>query len=252
MPEPEVTETETSAPPPAPAVPRPHRLAAALEVIVASGFPTQLAIGALLVLAGVSPWNDLQRLSLVYIVALLLLDTLVVVGLILWLLMARGERPAAVFLGPRPPGREAGLGLACIPLVFGATTLVLLGLRWALPWLHNVAANPFEGAIDSTTDALVLGAAAVIGGGVKEELQRAFILHRFDQHLGGAKVGVVVYSLVFGAGHLMQGWDVAIITMLLGLAWGMIYVRRRSAVAPMVSHCGFNAAQILQFLIVGA
>jgi membrane protease YdiL (CAAX protease family) len=251
MPAPEVTEIEPAeVPVPSTARPR-RRLAAAIEVVIASGFPTQLALGALLVLAGVSPWDGFQQLSLFYIVALLLLDTIVVVGLIVVMLRASGERPSDVFLGRRPLGGEARLGLGYIPVVYGATTLVLLALRWGVPWLHNVATNPFEGAIQSTADALVLGAAAVVGGGVKEELQRAFVLHRFDQHLGGARAGVLVYSAVFGAGHLMQGWDVALITMLLGLAWGIIYLRRRSAVAPMVSHCGFNAAQILQFLAFG-
>ena len=44
----------------------------------------------------------------------------------------------------------------------------------------------------------------------------------------------------------MQGWDASIATGLLGLTWGWIYLRRRSVVAPIVSHAGYNAAQILQ------
>lgn len=251
MTDPDVTELDTApACEPAPAGHR-RRWIAAIEVVIASGFPTQLTLGALLILAGITPWDGGQQLSLTYIVALLLFDTVLVVGLMLLMITAGGERPAAIFAGTRAVAGEARLGLAYIPVIYGATTVVLLVLRWAAPWLHNVSTNPFEGAIRTTADAFVLGAAAVIGGGVKEELQRAFVLHRFEQHLGGARAGVVVYSVVFGAGHLMQGWDVAIITMLLGLAWGIIYLRRRSAVAPMVSHCGFNAAQILQFLAFG-
>ncbi len=251
MPEPGPIDVDTApARNPAPPGAR-RRWMAAIEVTIASGFPTQLTLGALLILAGVTPWDGGRQLSLTYIVALLLCDTVLVSGLMLLMIKASGERPAAIFTGTRAVAGEARLGLAGILIIYGATTVVLLVLRWAAPWLHNVSTNPFEGAIRTTADALVLGAAAVIGGGVKEELQRAFVLHRFDQHLGGARAGVVVYSVVFGAGHLMQGWDVAIITMLLGLAWGIIYVRRRSVVAPMVSHCGFNAAQILQFLAFG-
>ena len=58
------------------------------------------------------------------------------------------------------------------------------------------------------------------------------MLHRFEQHLGGARLGLVLYSLVFGAGHVIQGWDVAIVTALLGLAWGIVFLWRRSVVAP--------------------
>ena len=92
----------------------------------------------------------------------------------------------------------------------------------------------------------------IVTGGIKEEMQRAFVLHRFDQSLGGARAGLVVYSVVFGTGHIIQGYDVAIVTTLLGLAWGIVYLRRRSLVASSVSHAGFNAAQVLQFAMFGA
>ena len=91
---------------------------------------------------------------------------------------------------------------------------------------------------------------ATIAGGLREEIQRAFIIHRFEQHLGGAWVGLVLYSLVFGAGHALQGWDAVVTTTMLGLFWGYVYVSRRSIVAPAVSHSGFNAAEIFQYFML--
>jgi membrane protease YdiL (CAAX protease family) len=38
---------------------------------------------------------------------------------------------------------------------------------------------------------------------------------------------------------------------LLGAFWGMVYLRRRSTVAPMVSHAGFDLLQIVQVIAVG-
>jgi membrane protease YdiL (CAAX protease family) len=243
----------TPSPPPQPPsaswVTRPLAL---VEVVLASGFPTQLALGALLMVLGLSPWDRAGALSIRYLATLLLLDTVVVIGFIVVALHARGERARALFSGGRPFRREFWLGVALIPVVFLATTALLAGLRALWPALHNVAANPFEALIHTRTDALVLGIAAVVGGGIKEELQRAFILHRFEQSLGGAPAGLVLYSLVFGAGHAMQGWDVGVITTLLGLVWGAVFLRRRSAVASVVSHSGFNAAQILQFVLFGS
>ena len=186
-----------------------------------------------------------------HIVALLLIDTVVLTGLIALALRARGERPLQVLLGTRPRWREIGLGAALVPVVWAGTAVVMVLLRWWWPDLHNVSTNPFEALIRTPADAVVMGAVAIIGGGFKEELQRAFILHRFDQHLGGARIGLVVYSLLFGAGHLMQGWDVGVLTTILGLAWGVVFLWRRCALAPMVSHAGFNAAQVLQFFVVG-
>jgi membrane protease YdiL (CAAX protease family) len=91
----------------------------------------------------------------------------------------------------------------------------------------------------------------VVAGGVREEAQRAFVLHRFEVWLGGRWVGLVVGSAAFGAGHLLQGADAAIATGLLGVFWGIVYLRRRSVVAPIVSHSGFNLLQIAQYLLVG-
>ena len=62
-------------------------------------------------------------------------------------------------------------------------------------------------------------------------------------------VGLVLYSLVFGLGHSLQGWDAVLTTMLLGMFWGYVYLTRRSIVAPVVSHSGFNGAEILVYLL---
>jgi membrane protease YdiL (CAAX protease family) len=49
----------------------------------------------------------------------------------------------------------------------------------------------------------------------------------------------------------LQGADAAIATGVLGVFWGIVYLRRRSVVAPVVSHSGFNLLQIAQYLLVG-
>ena len=46
----------------------------------------------------------------------------------------------------------------------------------------------------------------------------------------------------------MQGADAAIATGLLGVFWGIVYLRRRSVVAPMVSHSGFNLLELVQYV----
>ena len=90
-----------------------------------------------------------------------------------------------------------------------------------------------------------------MAGGLREELQRAFLLQRFERHLGGATLGVLVLSTAFGLGHLMQGWDAVITTGTLGAFWAIVYLRRRSSVAPVVSHAGFNSLEILRVALVG-
>ena len=97
--------------------------------------------------------------------------------------------------------------------------------RWA-PSLHTVAVNPLQELLGSPRDAWWFALVVVAAGGVREEIQRAFLLHRFSIWLGGPAVGLAVTSIAFGAGHLMQGVDATIATGVLGAFWGAIYLQQ--------------------------
>jgi membrane protease YdiL (CAAX protease family) len=226
--------------------PQAPRARALLEVVLCCGYPTQLLIGTALAIAGWPPFTAEGVPRLGPLVALALLDTIVLLVLIAVLLHAGGERLWPLLSGARPVLREAGLGLLLVPVIFVGVGLTVLAVRRLLPWTHNVPLNPFEALLRTPAHAGLFAVIVIVAGGLREEVQRVFLLHRFEQHLGGAAVGLVVLSLAFGAGHYVQGWDASIVTGLLGLAWGWIYLRRRSAIAPIVSHAGYNAAQILQ------
>jgi membrane protease YdiL (CAAX protease family) len=235
-------------------VPKRHasdRFWALFEVILCSSFPTQLLIAVAMRVSGIAPFEADGQLSSTYVFPLALVDALVLVALIVGLLLAHGESLRQLFLGHRPVGREALLGVWLIPAIFTLVTGLLVALRTLTPWLHNVERNPMEDLIDSGPEAAMFAVVAIVAGGIREEVQRAFILHRFEQYLGGGWVGLVLFSLVFGLGHALQGWDAAITTGVLGAVWGLIYLWRRSIVAPVVSHAGFNSVQIVQFLVAG-
>ena len=228
--------------------PRIGRIVALFEVLLCSDYPTQLAVGATLVAFGIRPLHPGGALSLRYVVALSLADTALLVGLICLFLWSHGERVRDVVVGRRPVRREIEIGvpLAVGALVVGIAIIVLV--RIVVPALHNVPQNPLQSLIHGRRDAAIFALVVVIAGGVREEIQRAFILHRFDVWLGGPAAGLVVSSLAFGLGHLLQGRDVALTTAVLGFYWGMVYIRRRSSIAPIVSHAGFNLLELLPFL----
>ncbi len=222
---------------------------AVIEVLLCSDVVTQLAIGGTLTALGYKAKTPGGQLSIGYIVALSLGDAVLLIGLILALLYAHGEQPGDVFFGRRPVFSEAVFGLWLIPLAFGVAAAVILTVRRFVPSLHNVEHNPLQGLLGSPRDAWWFALVVVVAGGVREEIQRAFLLHRFDVWLGGRMTGLIVTSVAFGAGHFdVQGIDAGIATGLLGLFWGVVYLRRRSAVAPMVSHAGFDLLQIVPFL----
>jgi membrane protease YdiL (CAAX protease family) len=225
-----------------------HRLVALLEVLICSDFPTQLALGATFAAVGYKPFGRTGQLQIVYVVGLSLLDAFVLVGLIVLFLYSHGESPRSVLFGRRRTADEIAYGvpLTIVALVGGIGTLV--AVQHFVPWLHSVQQNPLEGLLTSRRDAWLFGLVVLVAGGVREEIQRAFLLHRFEVWLGGGTLGVIVTSVAFGAGHLLQGYDAAIVTGGLGALWGVTYLRRRSAIAPMVSHAGFDLLQIVQFV----
>lgn len=222
-----------------------ERVAALLEIILCSGFPTQLTLIVILALLGISPAGSDGRLSLSYIVILTMADAALVLALIWWLLRAHGENPLSMLVGTRPAAREAVLGLLLVPAALLLASVAFVIMQQVAPGLHNVPENPLEALIVSPGAAVAFALVAVLAGGVREEVQRAFILRRFERHLGGAVVGLVVFSVVFGLGHLVQGWDAAIVTGLLGAMWGICYLVRGSVIGPVVCHAGFNLTEVL-------
>jgi membrane protease YdiL (CAAX protease family) len=225
-----------------------ERLGALVEVIICSGFPSQILLILVLRGFGMHLVTTDGRLSPPFVFTLSLIDAALVVGLVLFFLRAHHESARAVLLGHGAVFREALVGIAILPAVFMFALLVLIVILRFAPHLHNVEHNPLEDMLRTRGDALIFAAVVMIAGGVREEVQRGFIIHRFGQYLGGAGWGVAIYSVAFGLGHAEQGMDAMIVTGCLGAAWGVLYIARRSIVAAMVSHAGFNLAQLLKYL----
>ncbi len=240
---------------------------AALQAFAVSGIPTQVVVFLTLWMGfGLEPFENVESasLSFEFIATLLLVDTALVALLIRVFLILSGEDSRDVFLGRRNLSREVVGGLLLVPVVFAAVTGIVLVFRLIAPWMHTVQENPLTAFMKNPIDAAIFLVVVMLAGGVREELQRAFILHRSAQihfeipvfgrrlHIGGVRQGLVVFSVTFGVLHLDQGLDVAAALGLLGLVWGVLYLRRRSFVMSMVNHACFNGAQVAQVLIARA
>ncbi|HXE79908.1 MAG TPA: CPBP family intramembrane glutamic endopeptidase [Vicinamibacterales bacterium] len=228
-----------------------QRLVAAAEVVLCSTVPTQILLTVLLRAAGVPSHDPAGALLLPFVLLLGLADTVLLAALMVLITRAHGERVGELWLGSRPAGREVLVGVALIPAVFAIVIALLTAIRLLAPGLRTVPVNPLEQlATGGAIEAGLFGLVAIIAGGVREELQRAFLLRRFERHLGGAAVGVVVLSTGFGLGHWAQGLDAVVTTGVLGALWAVVYLRRRSVLAPLVSHAGFNALEVLRVAAV--
>ena len=209
-------------------------------------------MASVLGLFGFRPQDALGQLEPTFVFLLSLGDALLLVGLIVWLLRMNGERARDVFVGAQPWRAEAVRGIALAPLMLLGIGLLLVLLQRVAPWLHNVTTNPLGAMLKSPAHVAIFAVVVLVAGAVREEVQRAFLLHRFTTHLGGPALGLVITSLAFGLGHSLQGWDATIATGVMGAIWGAIYLARRSAVAPMTSHALFNLAELARGVVMGA
>ena len=235
-----------------PAVLPVQRIGAAFEVLICSGFPTQLIISAVLIGFGMRPQTADGKFNAPFIFVLTLADTVLLVGLILLFFRAHRQSIREQLFGGGSIRREMFYGLALIPVSFIVVVFVLMLVQAIVPSLRNVPLNPLAELAKTPGQAILFAFVVMIAGGVREEIQRGFVLRRFEEFLGGGVVGIIVFSTLFGLGHLEQGRDVAIATAVLGAFWGSVFLRRRSVAGPMVGHAGFNLLQVAKFLIAGA
>ncbi len=237
---------DASTPPaPAPGVTPMTRGRAIAETILCSSYPTQVLAATLLAALGVPAQLAGGGLNATFVFAVSILDAVMVVGLIVWLLRRQRESLAAVFFGTRPVWREAAFGVALAPIVTLGVAVVVLTARTLLPGMHNVDVNPLTAFMADPVMAAAFAVLVVAAGGVREEMQRAFQMHRLSGHVCPPLVALAVTSIAFGLGHTIQGRDVALATFGLGLFWGALYLRRGSLVAAAVSHGLFNLGQVV-------
>jgi membrane protease YdiL (CAAX protease family) len=124
--------------------------------------------------------------------------------------------------------------------LFVVTNVVLNSLFGAL--LGRGGAPPIAALFRDPRDAPLWIYCAIVGGGIAEELARAFVLTRFDRLFGrsGLIVALVSDSAVFGLGHLYQGRASALSTAVTGALLGLVFLWRRRVIDAMAVHTLFD------------
>jgi len=221
------------------------------EAVLCSSYPTQILAATLLAALGLRGVSADGGLHAPFIIAVSLLDASLVVALIVYFLRRRGESIREVMLGRAPRWREAAVGVALVlPVTLGVAVLVA-SVRAVWPALRNVPVNPITALMANPQLVVAFALVVVLAGGVREEMQRAFQLHRLTPGVLPPVPALLVTSIAFGLGHTVQGRDVALATFALGAVWGGMWLRRRSMLAGAVCHSLFNLGQVLAAWAVG-
>ena len=165
-------------------------------------------------------------------------NKLIVFATIALLLRLEGERFDALGVSRQNWMKHLGAGL-----VVGFAMFV--GLNVALNSVMNslIPRPPASGPsvmlfFKQPGNLLVWLPIGIFGGGVVEEIERIFVLTRFEKCLGrpGLILGVALSSAMFGFGHLYQGLGTAISTASSGVVFALVFLRRRSALEPVIAH----------------
>ncbi|MFQ5929335.1 MAG: type II CAAX prenyl endopeptidase Rce1 family protein [Acidobacteriota bacterium] len=194
--------------------------------------------------------------------------TLLLILLFLWV---RGESLRKLGWIWKKVDREVLLGVAAVPILFASTFAVGTFFQLFLPDYVSTT-NKLLDLVRDYRDLTLFLISSIFVGGLKEEIQRAFVLDRFERYLGaiflksflrafgrteffteqaghrvGVIVGLILWSVFFAIGHHVQGVDNAVGAGVLGLLFGLLYIWRRNLVAPIVSHALYNVTTLLAF-----
>jgi len=219
-----------------------ERIAAFLEILLVA------LLGSLLTLAAFQSLgvNPIAHARSVFV--FLLAESVVTIVVILLLLRIRRQRLRDLGIVAAGWLNEVAIGFLILPVLFGSTIAVGLFFQRFLPQFVQ-AENPLLDLVRSPLDLALFMLSSVWVGGIKEEVQRAFILTRFDRHLGGMWVGLFVWSAFFGLMHGMQGIDKAAGAGVLGFLFGLVYIWRGNLIAPMVAHAFYDITTLAIFWV---
>jgi len=220
------------------------RIQALFEVILLAGLVSSLI--ATLPFAGKIRDQSGLLADIRVLAGFLLLEAAVTFGLLYLVMKAHGEKLRDFGLSWQHWRSDVLLGLAIVPILFGVNGVINVIFRSYLPQLFQEH-NPLAELVRTPQDLTIFVGTALIAGGIKEELQRAFILRRFQSFLGGANLGLIVWSVVFAVGHTIQGWQGVVIAGIYGMVFGVLYLARGTLIAPMVAHGVYDAVALLGY-----
>ena len=157
------------------------------------------------------------------------------VSLILFFLWRNGENVERIGWSFRRAGREAALGASLfIPFVFGAPLLdrILLRLGLSRPATPTPSFLAASGAAEFLLAAVLVAVVAV----AEETIFRGYLLLRLQTLLRSPALAVLLSSVIFSLGHGYEGAAGLVTVGVMGAVFAVIYLWRRSLVAPIVMH----------------
>ena len=158
------------------------------------------------------------------------ISILVMVGLLLWLVVAGEKKPlSSIGIGPAPLWRSLGWGLAC-------AALMVVGIAAAIGLIQvlNLHQDPSGARI---APSLWITTLVVIRAGIAEEIcYRGYAMTRIESLTGSRWIAAIVPLGLFAAFHYRLGAAGMLIALVLGAILTGFFLWKRNLVANMFAH----------------
>jgi membrane protease YdiL (CAAX protease family) len=163
-----------------------------------------------------------------------ILNDLALLSLVLYFIWRNQESVERVGWNFDHLGRDIMLGLILfLPVFLGGNALANL--------LHQLGLSapvrqPSFLAVSGLKQVVLALAIVTVVAVVEETVFRGYLMLRFAAVTGSRSAAVILSSLTFALGHGYEGMAGAISVFVLGVVFALIYLWRRSLVAPIVIH----------------
>ncbi|MFI5338876.1 MAG: CPBP family intramembrane glutamic endopeptidase [Candidatus Methylomirabilales bacterium] len=190
-------------------------------------------------------------LGFTFVASSTILRDLGLMGLVLFFAWRNGEpldRIGWTFTGSQ---REVALGLGLfLPFFFGVG---LLGRALEVAGL-SAPSTPLPSflAAKGMTEFVVASVLAAVVALTEETIFRGYLILRFRSITRSSAAAVLLSSLIFSLGHGYEGSAGVVTVGVMGLVLALIYLWRRSLLAPMVMHFLQDFLGIVVLPLLGA
>jgi membrane protease YdiL (CAAX protease family) len=162
-----------------------------------------------------------------------ILRDLALVSLVLFFLWHNREPVARIGWVTRHVWPDVILGIVLfVPVTFGSAALdgALQSVGFSSP------ATPSFLEVQNTPQTALAVVLVIVVAVAEETIFRGYLILRFGRLTGSIAAAVVLSSLVFSFGHGYEGTAGVVTVGVMGAAFALVYVWRRSLVAPVVMH----------------
>ncbi len=220
------------------------------EIVLISGIITdQIILFAISRLFKVSPEEIIKGRNYELILLFLLLST-AIIFLFFYLFQKmdiQSEKKLEIPIFKDFSKRTIQISLTAFTFLF----LFMLVTSPLIKYFFNVDTfnNPLLENLKSGRDFLLMLICGVVGGALREELQRSFVLQRFEVIFNIPIVGLFIWSIYFAMGHLNQGVPAVFVIGFIGLGLGWLYLKFKKFDINFLTHTFFNIFTLLSFFI---